>query len=84
VKHGEQPWSDHSLLASANPSRGSVRFLSAVSIWETILLLEKKKIEIEQDFSEWFERSRRELELQEAPFDWKVFHELRFMMARVP
>lgn len=59
---------------------GNERFLSPVSIWEVILLLEKRKIKITQDFSKWFEQSRVELEFQEAPFDWKVVHELRFMM----
>jgi PIN domain nuclease of toxin-antitoxin system len=56
------------------------RFLSPVSVWEAIMLLEKKKIEIEQDFGEWFEQSRTELELKEAPLDWRVVHEMRFMM----
>jgi PIN domain nuclease of toxin-antitoxin system len=56
------------------------RFLSPVSVWEAIMLLEKKKIEIAQDFGEWFEQSRTELELKEAPLDWRVVHEMRFMM----
>jgi PIN domain nuclease of toxin-antitoxin system len=79
-------WADHephklsSEVHQAIADPANMRFLSPVSIWETILLLEKKKIEIKQDFGEWFERSRTELELQEAPFDWKVVHELRFMM----
>jgi len=56
------------------------RFLSPLSIWEAIILLEKKKIDIKQDFGEWFEQTRIELDLQEAPVDWKVVHEMRFMM----
>ena len=56
------------------------RFLSPLSIWEAIILLEKKRIEIKRDFGEWFEQTRTELELQEAPVDWKVVHEMRFMM----
>ena len=56
------------------------RFLSPVSIWEAIILLEKKRIEIKQDFGEWFEQTRTELELQEAPVDWRIVHEMRFMM----
>ncbi|MGB7845126.1 MAG: type II toxin-antitoxin system VapC family toxin [Candidatus Acidiferrum sp.] len=56
------------------------RFLSPVSIWEAIILLEKKKIEIKSDFGEWFEQTRAELELKEAPFDWKVVHEMRLIM----
>jgi PIN domain nuclease of toxin-antitoxin system len=64
--------------AIANPVND--RFLSAVSIWEAILLLEKGKIVIVKDFGEWFEQSRIELELKEAPLDWKVVHEMRFTM----
>jgi PIN domain nuclease of toxin-antitoxin system len=56
------------------------RFLSPISIWEAIILLEKRRIDIKQDFGEWCEQTRTELELKEAPVDWKVVHEMRFMM----
>jgi PIN domain nuclease of toxin-antitoxin system len=55
-------------------------FLSPVSVWEAIVLLEKKKIEIDRDFGEWFEDLRSDLDLREAPLDWKVVHEMRFVM----
>jgi len=55
-------------------------FLSPVSIWEVIVLLEKKRIEIDQDFGQWFEKSQREFDLQEVPLDWRTVHELRFTM----
>jgi PIN domain nuclease of toxin-antitoxin system len=58
----------------------NLRFLSPVSVWETVLLLEEKKIVIHDDFGEWFERTRSELELQEAPLSWKVVHEMRFTL----
>ncbi len=64
--------------AISDPSND--RFLSPVSIWEAIMLLEKKKIEIEQDFGEWFDQTRTDLELKEAPVDWRVAHEMRFML----
>jgi PIN domain nuclease of toxin-antitoxin system len=53
------------------------RFLFSVSICEAILLLEARKIAILQDFGEWLERTRSELEL---PLDSKVVHEMRFTM----
>jgi len=56
------------------------RFLSPISIWEAILLLEKKKILITEDFGQFFEQTRSDLDLQEAPLDWKVVHEMRSMM----
>ena len=55
-------------------------YLSPVSIWEVIILLEKKRIVIDRDFGEWFEESRIDFELQEAPLDWRVVHEMRFLM----
>jgi PIN domain nuclease of toxin-antitoxin system len=58
----------HQAIAASENSR----FLSPVSIWETIVLLEKKRIEIKQDFGEWFEQSRSELDFQEAPSHWRM------------
>jgi PIN domain nuclease of toxin-antitoxin system len=55
-------------------------FLSPVSVWEALVLLEKKKIEIDKDFGEWFEDLRNDLDLREAPLNWKVVHEMRFVM----
>lgn len=62
----------------ANPEHE--RFLSPVSIWEMIILLAKKRIELNQDFGEWFSQSRQDLNLLEAPLTWEVAHELRFTM----
>lgn len=56
------------------------RFLSPVSIWEMVMLLEKKRIELHQDFGEWFSQSKQDLNLLEAPLSWEVAHELRFTM----
>jgi PIN domain nuclease of toxin-antitoxin system len=52
--------------------------LSAVSIWETIILLEKKRIRLRHDFGEWFRDSKKDLNLLEIPITWEVAHELRF------
>jgi len=56
------------------------RYLSAVSIWEMITLLEKKRIQIKQDLEEWFERSKDDLDLLELPLNSQIAHELRFTM----
>lgn len=58
----------------------NVRFLSAVSIWEAILLLEKKRLNLQQDFGQWFEKSKRELSLTAVGMSWEVANELRFTM----
>ncbi|MGC1485733.1 MAG: type II toxin-antitoxin system VapC family toxin [Candidatus Acidiferrum sp.] len=62
----------------ANPEHD--RFLSPVSIWEIVMLLEKKRIEIHQDFGKWFLQSKQDLNLLEAPLTWEVAHELRSTM----
>lgn len=54
------------------------RYLSPVSIWEMAILLEKRRINLSQDFGEWFEKSVRDLALLEAAFSWEVAHELRY------
>jgi PIN domain nuclease of toxin-antitoxin system len=62
----------------ANPT--NERFLSPISIWETTILLEKKRVNLRQDFGEWFKNSVEDLELTEAPLHWEVAHELRYTM----
>ena len=59
----------------ANPN--NERFLSPVSIWEVTVLLEKKRVNLRQDFGEWFKKSVEDLALVEAPLDGGVALELR-------
>jgi PIN domain nuclease of toxin-antitoxin system len=56
------------------------RFLSPVSIWEVAVLLEKRRVNLRQDFGEWFKNSVEDLALIEAPLHWGVAHELRFTL----
>lgn len=56
------------------------RYLSAISIWETIVLLEKRRIRFGTDFGESFKRSKQELNLIELPLNWEVAHEVRFTL----
>lgn len=53
-------------------------WLSPVSIWELVLLLEKKKLKLRQDPALWVRESVRDLNLNEAPFTWEVAQELPF------
>jgi len=76
-------WSDaeaHKLTSKvarelANPE--NERYLSAVSVWEAILLLEKERIRPKGDFGQWFEKSKLELGLIEVPLNWEIAHEIR-------
>jgi PIN domain nuclease of toxin-antitoxin system len=54
------------------------RYLSAVSVWEAILLLEKKRTRLNGDFGEWFKKSKIELGLIEVPLTWEIAHEIRY------
>jgi PIN domain nuclease of toxin-antitoxin system len=56
------------------------RYLSAISIWEMITLLEKKRLQIKEDFADWFKRSCDDLDLKEIPVNWQIGQELRFMV----
>jgi PIN domain nuclease of toxin-antitoxin system len=44
------------------------------------LLLETKKIKTAEDFGQVLRTTRLDLDLHEAVLDWKVVHELRFVM----
>jgi PIN domain nuclease of toxin-antitoxin system len=77
-------WSDveaHKLSSEvtrelANPDNEI--YLSAVSVWEAILLLEKKRVRLNEDFGEWFKKSKIELGLIEVPLTWEIAHEIRY------
>ena len=57
-------------------------WLSPVSVWELIVLVEKKRLELEKDLHDWVQQSKRELMLQEAPLSWEVADELRVTILR--
>jgi PIN domain nuclease of toxin-antitoxin system len=47
-------------------------WLSPVSIWELVILLEKKRVTLREEMDKWVEKSKRELSLREVPFSWEV------------
>jgi PIN domain nuclease of toxin-antitoxin system len=55
-------------------------WLSPVSIWEVTVLLEKRRIDLKQDFRSWADESVIDLQLREATITWEVAHELRCTM----
>ena len=55
------------------------RYLSPISIWELLVLCEKNRMRLDQDFPEWFKKSTTDLEILEAPFHWQVAQELRLV-----
>jgi PIN domain nuclease of toxin-antitoxin system len=67
-----EPWKVASDVNQALAEPGNELWLSPVSIWELVLLLEKKRIVLEQEMNIWIEKSKRELSLREVPFSWEV------------
>ena len=59
---------------------GNGRFLSPISIWEALLLIEKKKLEMHEDFRDWYARTVEDLALEEAAVTWRVVHEMRSIL----
>jgi PIN domain nuclease of toxin-antitoxin system len=75
-----EPWRITSEVTKELGDPRNELWLSPVSIWELVLLVEKKRIEINADMGEWVQQSVQELDLQEAPFNSAVAHELRFTL----
>jgi PIN domain nuclease of toxin-antitoxin system len=75
-----EPWRVASNVNQALGDPENELWLSPVSIWELMTLLEKKRIVLDVDMHIWVEKSKRELLLREAPFSWEVAQEMRFTL----
>ena len=73
-----EPWKITSEVNRELASPENKLWLSPVSVWETVVLLEKRRISLKQDFGQWVVDSIKALQLQEAALTWEVAHELRF------
>jgi PIN domain nuclease of toxin-antitoxin system len=81
-----EPWKLSSEIRRELASPRNELWVSPISIWEMVVLLEKRRINLKQDFGQWVEESRRDLQLNEAFLTLEVAQELRFTMLgyRVP
>jgi PIN domain nuclease of toxin-antitoxin system len=75
-----EPWKVASDVNQALGDPENELWLSPVSIWELVTLLEKKRVSLDEDMNTWVEKSKRDLLLREAPFSWDVAQELRFTL----
>jgi PIN domain nuclease of toxin-antitoxin system len=73
-----EPWKLTSEIHRQLASPQNELFLSPVSVWELMLLVERNRIRINADFAEWVDASFADLQIQEAPLTFAVVHELRF------
>ena len=74
------PWKITSEVTNELGDPRNELWLSPLSIWELVLLVEKKRLELHADMGEWVQQSVNELDLQEATFTSTVAHELRFAL----
>jgi PIN domain nuclease of toxin-antitoxin system len=75
-----EPWKISSDVTKELGDPRNELWLSPLSIWELVLLVGKKRLELHHDLDQWVQQSMRELDLQEAPFTSAVAHELRFTL----
>jgi PIN domain nuclease of toxin-antitoxin system len=75
-----EPWRVTSDVNLALESPENELWLSPISIWELVLLLEKKRIDLGEELHLWISNAQRDLMLREAPFSWEVAQELRFTL----
>ncbi len=73
-----EPWKLTSEVNQKIADPASELWLSPVSVWEFVVLLEKKRVVLSEEMSAWVEKSRKELLLREATYSWAVADELRY------
>jgi PIN domain nuclease of toxin-antitoxin system len=75
-----EPWRITSEVVKELGDPRNELWLSPISIWELVLLVEKKRLELHHDLGEWVKQSVQEVDLQEATFTSAVAEELRFTL----
>jgi PIN domain nuclease of toxin-antitoxin system len=65
------------IRALKSPANGL--WLSPVSVWEFLILVEKGRIILDSDPKSWLEKVFKEVPFQEAPLNFQVAKESRFM-----
>jgi PIN domain nuclease of toxin-antitoxin system len=45
-----------------------------------MILVEKRKLKMHEDFAQWFVRTVDDLALDEAALTWRVVHEMRYIL----
>jgi PIN domain nuclease of toxin-antitoxin system len=73
-----EPWRITSEVNQVLSDPENELWISAVSIWEIVLLLEKKRIKLDEGLHAWVANTKRELTLREAPLSWDVALDLPF------
>ena len=75
-----EPWKITSEVTKELGDPRNELWLAPISVWELVLLVEKRRLELHCDMGEWVQQSMRELDLQEATFTAAVADQLRFTL----
>lgn len=73
-----EPWKLSSQVTQTVIDPQNELWLSPVSVWELILLVEGKRVTLNEPLHRFVEKSQKELSLREAAFTWAVAAELRY------
>jgi PIN domain nuclease of toxin-antitoxin system len=74
-----EPWRISFDVTRALNDPRSELWLSPISIWELIVHVEKKRIQLNDDVFEWIAKSKHDLSLREAPLSSAIAQEIRFV-----
>jgi PIN domain nuclease of toxin-antitoxin system len=75
-----EPWRLTSEVARSVSDPENELWVSAVSIWELVTLIGKKRISVPDDLNIWIDKSRQDLKFREAAVTWEVARELLFTL----
>jgi PIN domain nuclease of toxin-antitoxin system len=75
-----EPWRLNSDVTRALSDPHNELWLSPISIWELIVHVEKKRIDLKEDVFSWIAKSKQDLSLREAPLPWTISQEIRFVL----
>jgi PIN domain nuclease of toxin-antitoxin system len=73
-----EPWRLTSEVNQVLGDSSNELSVSAVSVWELVLLIEKKRMRLTESLHAWVANSKRELTLREVPLSWDVVLDLPF------
>jgi PIN domain nuclease of toxin-antitoxin system len=77
-----EPWKLSSEVTHTVTDPLNELWLSPISIWELMLLVEGKKVTVNEPLDIFVAKSQKESSLREAAFTWAVVEELRYTSPR--
>ena len=75
-----EPWKLTSEVNQSIANPENDLWLSPISVWEFAMLLEKRRVTLNEEMNSWIEKSKKELSLLEAALSWAVADELRYTL----